>query len=177
MIGALLTSGLLLTPGPGIPGPNLPGPNLPGLGVPAPAVQGPCSQGACTWFRETGRRLAGASPRGTLFRLRVTWWESAHPRGLAAGGQRRETVYARCSGAMPALVERGGRVWWERPLDPGEQNPAGVDRGRIALYAWACHGIRVGDGTSPALNVLYPARRSPAMREPRTLTQPEDALR
>ena len=167
MIGAFLALGLLLAPVPA---------------EAAPAVRGPCAGEACIWFRETGRRLAGSSPRGTLLRLRVRWWESKHPQGRNATGQRTETVYARCSVSVPALVERRGAVWWERPIDPVAQALAGADRASVnlaalvALYAWACHGIRPGDAAPPGLAALYPARTMAGEREARPLNQPEDAL-
>lgn len=140
-----------------------------------PSVLGPCSQGSCAWFRVTEDRLDTASPLGTLHRLRVRWWDTRDPRGRGETRGRSETTYVLCSQDRPGTVEPDGRAWRERPLDPGVLYPAGADRGALALYAFVCHGLRIGDAASPELVRLYP--RSSADREARRLQRPADTMR
>ena len=126
-----------------------------------PAVSGPCSQGSCAWFRVLADHVETVSPRGTLHRLRVRWWDTADPRGRGESRARAGTSYVLCSG--------------ERPLDPGVPTPTGADRGALALYAFVCHGMRIGGAESPDLVRLYP--RAAQGREARHLARPAETMR
>ncbi|WP_338665064.1 hypothetical protein VQH23_07775 [Pararoseomonas sp. SCSIO 73927] len=148
--------------------------------LPAPAaeagrpVRGPCEEERCIWFRELSREVAGASARGMLLRLQIHWWTGTDRPETGEEEVQEEILYVLCSGTWPALVERAGRRWRERPLNPGE--PAPADRAAAAAYGWACHGTSSGPRSGPALADLY-ANRPAAPRERRLLQRPEDVLR
>ncbi|MFH5925608.1 hypothetical protein [Roseomonas xinghualingensis] len=140
-------------------------------------VQGPCFQGSCIWFRVLEDEIGGAGPGGLMHRLRVRWWESTHPRGRGERRGTEEQLLIVCSGKRPAMLVRRDGGWWQQPLDPGQEIGMGPNAGPIALYGWICHGIVLGDETSPTLTEFYPTRRDMDELEGRRLARLEDALR
>jgi hypothetical protein len=145
----------------------------------ATPIKGPCSEDSCIWFRVLDDDIGGAGPAGLLRHLRVRWWESGHPRGRGEGRGTEEQLQILCSGTRPALLVRRDGGWWKQPLDPGLRFEAqeAANRGAVALYAWTCHGIVLGNEASPELEELYPTRRSMNELEGRRLARLEDALR